>query len=672
EYKKGWRELEQSFTAGLWSLDEIRQRLGPCTPTSCTDITGFFDSLHNRLRLLLDDPCNNKGQPVNKIVGLLKKKDFFKKWLWYTRGFLFMNPVIATTPERRYPSQEKISQLNDSNKKFLLNDTTENALLKTIFETRKIRNEVLIPTKQQSEETSLFFYNAAEKYKCINKMALPKYKDDKVALGVVIYNVPAKETLKISLAKSAKIKDQGPLANIIEETDLFTTLDKTKDIITQWANSSVKASLNGFQALPPAKVITVPSTSDVSVTSLNVGAKGFADFQKNQQVNWEIAMAEQTYKTVMSDERLKNDTSMKANVDLYHSLFEKINQNTEELIPANEEFKVIIKGREIAATKNSDADKLIFIYASFRENDTVACNSCPPPIAKCLIDTFLQRDYCYHLNYKHKDSLEKSTELFLQRFQCYTKVIKDCDSILRQWHAVIKDDLSQLKDYLSIIQRSLPPVIKDDPDNSGFFTVETINKAADYRTVFFTPDLGDPPQKIIYEVTSNQSGNVIDGKNIDSPNVVISHSFKFAKRHYIDFSLGLAYTLKEYLVSNQSSNTALPEISEGDRFRPIVGMHIYPAGLLKVDKPFRLDPSRLSIFLGASLAKALDNLYTGLSYDVVPGLRAMAGWHFYKDTRYTISNNQVIDKASSFRNSGLFVSLNMEPVTFIKIFTVLK
>ena len=78
------------------------------------------------------------------------------------------------------------------------------------------------------------------------------------------------------------------------------------------------------------------------------------------------------------------------------------------------------------------------------------------------------------------------------------------------------------------------------------------------------------------------------------------------------------------------------------------------------------------MFLGLGITKAFENLYPAISYDFIPGLRGMVGYHLYKDTRYTIVNNQVVDQASSYRGSGIFVAINMEPKAFATFIGLIK
>jgi hypothetical protein len=473
DYKKGWRELEESFVEGAKALDEIKVQLAPCSPTACTD---NFDKLHIKLQQLLD--IDKSG---NKIIKLLKK-DFFKKWLWYSQGYLFINPLAATTRNRRYPSLERISQLNEGSKKMLVDDSTEDALLKNLFETRKIKNEVLTPIKKEKDKVDFYVYDAAQKYTCLNEDDLSDYRDDKKDIGVIIYNVQAKETLKISLNKSITIRDQGSVIQNIEDGfGLTSILGNAAGWLTAW--SKVSTSFNGFEALPAKNIIRYynPDFSSVSVnlvTNKAVFKKDLNQSLKTEQFYNNMFLGQLNIEPSLGD-------TIKVKKDRLYEHFDflaRTNKPAEETKVTDTEFYVKVNGRKIAATKNSDIDKINFILASFIQNDVSLCNSCPPAIERCLIDTFIKRDYCYVFNYEHKDSLTKGSKLLLERFKCYINEINKCQSQLQDcYEAISTIYLPQLKNYLSIIQRSLPPVLTVAKNNSALYSEETINETSDYR-----------------------------------------------------------------------------------------------------------------------------------------------------------------------------------------------
>lgn len=653
-YRKAWRTLEESYANAEKALAEIKEALKPCVPTACKD--------YSKLTTNLKDLVNNKSNDVQKLL----QKTFFKKWLWYNEGFLFMSPVNATTKNRHYPGTEKMSQLTDVNKGSILSDTAEDLALQNLLATRKIKNEVLTAREKNNDKkrkADRYYYNAADNYKCLNENDLPKAKDNSKGVAVVVYNVPLKETLTLNWEKSKDIPDMGSVAqNIIDagSGSLTDILTNSASWVTAWGK--VSQSFNGTTPKPFFNPMNLTASTNVTAFTTQERHR-FSD--KNKSYNYL-----QSFSYINKDFDTANNSNFAKGVTPQEWEILAGDKQKENLL-------VKIKGRLVAATKNSEADKIIFIKAYLIEPDNNKCNTCINIVENCLIDTFILRDRCYALNYESQDKLDAGTQSLLERFKCYIKAINDCRTDLQKIYDEIDDKyLSQLKSYLSIIQRSLPPVFTKANSSDILFKEETISKdSAEYRTELFeTPkdDLPDKAQKSVYRIVSSFPVKKADGKTSTAANVVIEHSYRYSnKRHWIDFSAGLAFSTKDYTVKTVESG--LPKVSEGDKFRPIAGMHIYPfGGLLKVDDRLTPQLSRLSLFFGLGLTKALENFYPGISYDVVPGIRTVVGYHIYKDTRYTILNNQVIDQASSYKGSGIFLSLSMEPKAFATFIGLIK
>jgi hypothetical protein len=646
-YKKAWRILEESYTNAEKALSEIREALKPCVPTACKDYKPLITDLKNLLE-------NNLT-----LVQKLLKKDFFKKWLWYNEGFLFMNPVNATTKDRLYPIGEKISKLGDSAKNIVLADSNHIKVLAELLTTMRIKNEVLV---SKTTTVDRYHYDASQNYLYLNKNALPKSRDNKKGVAVVVYNVPAKEKLTFDWNKSKNIPDAGSVSQSIADagssSSLTTILTGAAGWITAWGK--VSQSLNPPPAQPtfmnvappkPIKVVPVVLANVMNNKSLMQDVfSGLNNANKSSDSNFRFLSP-----TISAAMTLENPGE-----------FESIDEEKEE------KLYVKINERFVLATRNSEVDKILFIKTYLIRPDTKQCNKCNGYVENCIIDSFIISDRCYALNYKNEGALIDGTNLLLERFECYTKAIDDCRKKLETFYEDIrKNYLPRLKAYVSVIQRSLPPVFTKDGSN---YKDEIVSKdTADYRTEIFETskdNLPDSAKKLVYAVTSSLPGKKNDGKEV-SPNIVIQHSYRYSKRHWIDFSAGIAWSVKDYSI--KKTDGPLPKVSEGDRFRPIAGMHIYPLGLLKIDdRLYPFQPSRLSVFLGLGITKALENFYPGISYDVVPGIRTIVGFHIYKDTKYTIANNAIIDQASSYKKSGIFLSLNMEPRAFASFIGLIK
>jgi hypothetical protein len=664
KYRKAWRTLEESYALAEKALAEIREALKACAPTSCKvyDAKNKICTDYSELVKNLKNLVNNKPNDIQNLL----QKSFFKKWLWYNEGFLFMNPVNATTKDRHYPESEKISQFTDATKASILSDTAEELALQNLVATKKIKNEVLIAKKSNNNKTreaDRFYYDAADSYKCLNKNDLPKAKDNKCGVAIVIYNVSLKEKLSLNWEKSKDIADRGSVAQSIIDAgsgSLTDILTNSASWVTAWGK--VSQSFNGTASKPFFKLMNVNYSTNVS-TSTALEIQQSASKIKSYNFLQNFSYISKDLDSISTSNFAKGVTPQEWDL----MVKEKENEN----------LVVKIKDRIVVATKNSEADKIIFIKAYLVEPDNNNCNSCPKLVENCLIDTFIIRDRCYALNYESQKKLDLGTAALLNRFKCFTKDIDENRSRLSGLYDEINDNyLSQIKSYISIIQRSLPPVFTIESSSPVVYKEETLSKdTAEYRTELFEiskNDLPDKAQKSVYRVLSSLPVKKADGKTVSDPNVVIEQSYRYSnKRHWIDFSAGLAFSTKDYTV--KSVDGSLPKVSEGDKFRPIAGMHIYPfGGLLKVDDRARPQLSRVSLFFGLGLTKALENFYPGISYDIVPGIRTVVGYHIYKDTRYTIVNTQVIDQASSYKGSGIFVSVSMEPKAFATFIGLIK
>ncbi len=668
EYKTAWRELEDIYKEGEKVLAEIKEALKPCSPTVCKSYNDLITRLVNLI--------NNRSNSVQQLL----QQDFFKQWLWYNEGYLFMNPVIGTVKEKRYPTDEKISQLTDENKKLILTDSAEDKILAELFTTKRVRNEVLVAmqgngtTKRKADR---FYYDAAKNYECLNEKDLPKARDSKRGVDLVIYNVPLKEKLAFNFDTSKNIPDMGSVAQSIIDAGsgpLSLITSNAADWIKAWGK--ISESFNKKAATPVFIIQDMPlpgqyANGDASVHLTKINSDKIAADYNVASGNSESLLRDGSSFGIVGS---TGNGFFKAPLGVLPSGETLSGFNKLWPVEITRNYLVTIGKRKVAATNNSDTDKVIFTKAFLIQDDDIHCNTCNYWVENCLIDTFLLRDRCYALNYENKPVLQDGVDALLTRFDCYTKLIKQYRTDLKSSFDDINGKyLPVIRAYLNIIQRSLPPVLTNKA--ADVFKEEEISKdTAEYRTELMgvsRSNLPDGTKKIVYRVISNQPVKQIDGKKAGEQNIVIEHTYRYSnKRHFVDFSVGLSYISKDYMV--KSIDGSLPKVSEGNRFRPITGMHIYPAGLLKIDD--RLNPrwSRLSVFLGLSLSKSLENLYPAISYDVVPGIRIMGGYHLYKDTRYSIVNNQIIDHASSFRGSGFFFSLNMEPKSFVTFIGLLK
>lgn len=148
-------------------------------------------------------------------------------------------------------------------------------------------------------------------------------------------------------------------------------------------------------------------------------------------------------------------------------------------------------------------------------------------------------------------------------------------------------------------------------------------------------------------------------------------SYKVGGKYRLGLSIGVAYTLDEkgavtYKVDIE--NDQVKSITNTTQFlRPFVGLNWY-----FWRKSFLLDQSllgirsgrikeRISLSLGAEIsAKPFDNVYLGLNYDIIPGLKVGLGMQGSKKWEYEILNNYIVNKSYKYKCMP-FVSFSISP-----------
>lgn len=81
---------------------------------------------------------------------------------------------------------------------------------------------------------------------------------------------------------------------------------------------------------------------------------------------------------------------------------------------------------------------------------------------------------------------------------------------------------------------------------------------------------------------------------------------------------------------------------------------------------------RLYGFIGVSIPKPLNNFYTGVGIDLIPGLSITTGAHWYQNKKYTISNNQITGQSLQYQPS-LYVGITTDPTLLAALLkTIIK
>lgn len=171
--------------------------------------------------------------------------------------------------------------------------------------------------------------------------------------------------------------------------------------------------------------------------------------------------------------------------------------------------------------------------------------------------------------------------------------------------------------------------------------------------------------------TKKQTVTILAVKGKDSTEV---HKFSYnvGKRKYVQLSAGLAYTFTPFSQTEATAeNGGITIKNKAQQYRLVAGLSVYPGGLVSVRNEF-ISPAnwkeRLHLFIGVGIPRPLDNIYLGPGWDFGPGLRLVGGWHIIRQNQYEIINNVITEERRQYKSGGLFVSLQIDPVSLIKLF----
>jgi hypothetical protein len=114
-----------------------------------------------------------------------------------------------------------------------------------------------------------------------------------------------------------------------------------------------------------------------------------------------------------------------------------------------------------------------------------------------------------------------------------------------------------------------------------------------------------------------------------------------------------------------------------NQVRVIVGLHIYPFKLFKQDDSFLGIKSgrwlhRFFAYTGVGIPDPLKNYYFGVGADLIPGFKLTVGEHLFRNYKYNINNNQIVEQHSALKIAGAFIGFSIEPSTFVKAIGIIK
>ncbi|OOQ60326.1 hypothetical protein [Mucilaginibacter pedocola] len=542
------------------------------------------------------------------LVQNIKASEFMKHWLWFTNAIPAVNPLLTTIPSRRYPVNEPNFFLTNF-KKRVQDSLDRSSWLKEFRTVSKSKNLLFLPVKDITDNADYYLqeYNGDVKVNFVPVKQLPENTlDNKQLLRIAAYNIPADKKLLFTSSTEAFVYQGEPskaLGKSLEQLGLITSLAS--------ANIAVFNKLTGL--------LNRPSLNHVQ---LNFGYETLS----LEGIDYSKRLPMLNYMVQMEKFELNKDSKgIEGPATPPSALPEKSPK------PAK---SVIINDKWVPLTgKDFNEDKKRILWVGAVKTGTNDLDS-PDPFFASLLDQFVKEDQYVFLDYnKMGEEVDKLQVRFNYFQDVITARIKKLDDLADAAEVVY----NKLTPYVSISVRSLPPT-----------ELKTLNDTIpELRTALFTPKVPDPPVKLTYSANLQDA----DGKNIRE---VIRATNKVIQTQRFDFSVGLAYTFGNYDVAQDTQ--PLPTTAIGDQYQFTAGLHWYfikPLNRLH-DKFFANTKERISLYAGLSIAHALSNVYTGISYDLTPGIRAIAGCHFYKNYRFQVINNAVASKASGFSPAGFF------------------
>jgi hypothetical protein len=159
--------------------------------------------------------------------------------------------------------------------------------------------------------------------------------------------------------------------------------------------------------------------------------------------------------------------------------------------------------------------------------------------------------------------------------------------------------------------------------------------------------------------------------------------YKVGKRYPFTLSAGFIFNIPRGNADTEISQTTVTNPATGQievknfnqPYRFVAGFNIYPfkKGLFLQDDGFFPKRGRFwnraSIYFGCAISKKpLDNLYIGLTYDLVPGLKINFGPQLYRNDKVKVLNNEIIAQKVHYDNAWFF-GVHIDPISLTGFLT---
>ena len=277
-------------------------------------------------------------------------------------------------------------------------------------------------------------------------------------------------------------------------------------------------------------------------------------------------------------------------------------------------------------------------------------------VASTLCSLRLQVDFDKLSNYEKLMLAVEASYNFHREIEAlsgtFTNQYSKVKQLARQWgtpeHWVLPPSPSSLKPSAANPAPAVSPLYR-----TNIFTLPTFDSASEYNTnAFLSTD---------------------NGKKLDS----LKLGYKSASGTVVTVSAGFTQTfdkkngLERYDVT-EADGTLTTEVDDA-HFRPFAALHVHPFRIISWQDRFLLFSrlpvrdvlSRFSLVVGTSFPKPLYNIHAGIGVDLFPGVKVVAGQHWFRSTKYEIINNTITDRSSRYLRAGSFIGVSLDPIALV-------
>lgn len=653
-----------------------------------TSILNFTNKIkHLPAKLLCLDEYN-EFKNLETIAGKnsllnVMKSNWYKRWVWFNEGEIALNP-LPFTDENLVPKTAKADSIEKE--KAEQYNALRKGSIELLMEGNTI-NEQQVDTKvfdslvmQSGLGVSKFVSNTYAKRLAANKKEAIAYQQIKSAINrATFYSYEKKEYKKNNMllydaatnkltAHSSNASYTLPahwqnevIAYNVGNGQSITVTEKNEAIPDQ---SAAIAGLNtagsalGIISGNIGKVQNIGATfAGISSSSLkNVGKINFEpSFEGNPAANSEGGEANTL--------RLKKAYDLNINSRIITHYFKLFFSVIDKTLWVNVAYKF-----------PKDQDGFVII---FKENLS----------AKLYRELTNQLDGAEDCIYK-----DMNTQMINQfKNEIWSFAIKENNEDIQ---LKIDEKLKIITDYLNTQIQAKINLLRTRTDEFNNF-LQTSNIGPIY-TAYQNMSLILPPRAYLAKTdttpnffnsihpldkveTANKKSLTITLMDTENKKILRSRTdaFKTAPRHWVLPSMGLGYVFNNYtLAEAKITNGSIEKREAENQLRLMAGLHFYPLGVIMADDRSIFTVKdwyrRLALYTGTSFPKPLENLHYGLSVDVWAGIKITGGIHNYRYTAYKIQNGEIAKSNPKYVSNGGFLSLQIEPLTFIKLFGILN